>query len=291
MHYRVSHTTRYTYESTVTVCQNIARLTPYSNHNQRCLKSFFNIDPAPQCMRSYMDAFGNQVTYFEISRPHQELTITVVSEVEVKNQSQQELFKTDVPWDRLRDQIRASRDERTIMVRDYCLPSPLVPIIAGVQEYALQSFLPGRPLMEATRDLMQRIFTEFKYDPSFTTISTPLQDVLQHRKGVCQDFSHLALASLRSLGLPARYVSGYIETIPPEGEEKMQGSDASHAWFSVYSPNNGWVEFDPTNNLVPDDQHISLAQGRDFADVTPLKGVIFGGGKHELDVAVDVRRE
>lgn len=291
MHYRVSHTTTYEYESTVTVCQNMARLTPFSNKNQTCLKTFFNIEPAPQAIRTHMDAYGNKVTYFEISRPHQTLTITVVSEVEVKNQSQQELFSTDTPWDTVRDLIRSSKDERTIMVREYCLPSPLVPIIEGVRDYALESFTPGRPLMEATNDLMRRIFTEFKYDPSFTTISTPLQDVLAHRKGVCQDFSHLAIASLRSLGLPARYVSGYIETVPPEGEDKMQGADASHAWFSVYSPTNGWVDFDPTNNLVPDEQHISLAQGRDFADVTPLKGVIYGGGSHELDVAVDVRRE
>jgi transglutaminase-like putative cysteine protease len=291
MKYFVKHTTRYTYENPVNVCQNLARLTPPTNAFQTCLRSKFRIDPTPQSLRHYKDAFGNHVSYFEINRPHTELTITVESEVDIKSQSQQELFQSDLPWDQVRDSIRSSTDECTILVRDFCLPSQLVPIIDGVEQYAAKSFTPGRPIVEATHELMRRIFEEFKYDPSFTTISTPLQQVLEHKKGVCQDFAHLALACLRSIGLPARYVSGYLETLPPEGQEKLEGADASHAWFSVYTPNNGWINFDPTNNIVPDDQHIVLAIGRDFADVTPLKGVIYGGGAHELDVAVDVRRE
>jgi len=288
--YTVTHTTRYKYERNVTVCKNIARLIPFSNAYQNCLNTTFTIKPHPQTTRTYSDPFGNKVTYFEVARPHKELVITVVSQVDIKSQSQQQLFLSSIPWEQVRETIYSSKDERTLMVRDYCLPSPLVPIIDGVQAYALESFQPGRPLIDATSDLMRRIFTDFKYDPSFTTISTPLQDVLTHRKGVCQDFSHLAIACLRSLGLPARYVSGYLETLPPEGAEKLQGADASHAWFSVYLPNEGWIDFDPTNNLIPDDRHISLAQGRDFADVTPLKGVIYGGGNHKLRVEVDVRR-
>lgn len=290
MRYKVKHTTTYQYEGHVNVCQNMARLTPLTNENQQCLVSRFDVQPAPQTMQSHTDAFGNTVSYFEITRPHKELVITVESEVEVKSRSQKELFSDDMPWDAVSELLKKPLADGSVMVRDYCLPSNLVPIIGGVREYALESFTPGRPIIESTNELMKRIFEEFKYDPSFTTISTPLEKVLKHKKGVCQDFSHLAIACLRSLGLPARYVSGYIETLPPEGEEKLEGSDASHAWFAVYTPTNGWRHFDPTNNLVPADQHIELAIGRDFADVTPLKGVIYGGGAHELDVAVDVRR-
>ncbi len=288
--YTISHTTRYKYERNVTVCKNIARLIPFSNANQSCLETSFTIVPAPQTTRTYSDHFGNKVTYFEVARPHRELIITVVSQVDVKSQSQQDLLLSTIPWETVRETIHHAKDERILMVRDFCLPSPLVPIIDGVKDYALSSFLPGRPLIEATNDLMRRIFTDFKYDPTFTTITTPLQEVLAHRKGVCQDFSHFAIACLRSIGLAARYVSGYLETLPPEGAEKLQGADASHAWFSVFSPSEGWIDFDPTNNLIPGDRHISLAQGRDFADVTPLKGVIYGGGNHKLRVEVDVRR-
>lgn len=291
MRYRISHTTTYKYESKVSVCYNMTRLTPCSSDRQTCLKTVFHVDPPPQSMRSHADAFGNQVHYFEITRPHSELRITAASEVEVRAKPQQELFADDLPWEKVVEVLRTSKDESTILVRDYVLPSPLVPLVDGVREYAVASFTPGRPLVAAANDLMQRIFADFKYDPSFTTISTPLQQVLEHRKGVCQDFSHLAIACLRSLGLPARYVSGYIETLPPEGQEKLQGADASHAWFSVYTPANGWLDFDPTNNQVPAEQHITVAHGRDFADVTPLKGVVYGGGSHELAVAVDVRRE
>lgn len=290
MRYRVKHTTTYQYEGNVNVCQNLARLSPLSNENQQCLKTKFEVYPPPQTMAEHQDSFGNTVTYFEITRPHKELIITVESEVDVKSRSQKELFVDDMAWDGVRELIQEPLSDGTVMVRDLCLPSKLVPIIGGVQDYALESFKPGRPIMESTNELMKRIFEEFKYDPSFTTISTPLEKVLEHKKGVCQDFSHLAIACLRSIGLPARYVSGYIETVPPEGEEKLEGADASHAWFAVYSPASGWCHFDPTNNLVPADQHIELAIGRDFADVTPLKGVIYGGGAHELDVAVDVKR-
>nr|AHG53046.1 COG1305 Transglutaminase-like enzymes, putative cysteine proteases [uncultured bacterium B3TF_MPn1] len=290
MKYRISHTTKYEYEADVNVCQNLARLTPSSDARQTCLSSVLNVDPEPKSIRTYSDAYGNKVTYFEISYPHRELTITVESEVLVKNLSQHELFKSDMPWDEVRRQIHESSEESCIMVREWCLPSPLVPITDEITAYAAKSFTPSRPIIEATNDLMRRIYEDFKYDPSFTTISTPLQKVLAHKKGVCQDFAHLAIACLRSLSLPARYVSGYIETKPPTGGVRLEGADASHAWFSVYTPASGWVNFDPTNNLVPDDQHIVLAQGRDFADVTPLKGVIYDGGNHELSVAVTVRR-
>ena len=159
-----------------------------------------------------------------------------------------------------------------------------------MRDYAIPSFPVGRPIVDAVDDLVKRIHRDFTYDPQFTTIATPLLDVLKHRRGVCQDFAHVAIACLRSLGLAARYVSGYIETIPPAGQARLVGADASHAWFSLYVPEWGWLDFDPTNNQMASDQHIILAVGRDYQDVTPLKGVLFGGGKHQLDVSVDVER-
>ncbi|HQT25374.1 MAG TPA: transglutaminase family protein, partial [Burkholderiales bacterium] len=171
----------------------------------------------------------------------------------------------------------------------YALDSPFVMTSSELMAYAGPSFTPGRPLLEAVQDLMQRIHADFTYDPGFTTLATPLSEVLAHRRGVCQDFAHLAIGCLRSRGLAARYVSGYIETLPFPGKEKLVGADASHAWFSVYMPELGWMDFDPTNNQIPADRHIVVAWGRDYGDVTPLKGVIFGGGDHELAVSVEVR--
>ena len=168
--------------------------------------------------------------------------------------------------------------------------SPFIQIDPAIRAFAEQSFTPARPLLAAMVDLTRRIFTEFTYDPHFTTIVTPLSDVLAHRRGVCQDFAHLEIACVRAMGLPARYVSGYLETLPPPGKEKLRGADASHAWLSAYIPEQGWVDFDPTNNQIPSEQYITTAWGRDYGDVTPLKGVIFGGGEHTLAVSVDVER-
>ena len=177
-----------------------------------------------------------------------------------------------------------------LRVSEFILPSQLTPLEKGIRDYTLTSFTAGKNLIEGCKDLMARIFHEFQYDPGFTTISTPLSVVFAQKRGVCQDFAHFALACLRSVGLAGRYVSGYIETLPPEGEEKLEGADATHAWFAIFVPNYGWIDFDPTNNVLPSEQHITLAVGRDFSDVTPLKGVVFGGGSQLLDVAVDMIR-
>ncbi|PKM11646.1 MAG: hypothetical protein CVV13_08500 [Gammaproteobacteria bacterium HGW-Gammaproteobacteria-3] len=174
--------------------------------------------------------------------------------------------------------------------RYYVLDSPMITANAELGAYAQASFLPKRPLVAVVQDLMQRIYQDFTYDPSFTTIATPLSEVLRHRRGVCQDFAHLAIACLRAYGIAARYISGYIETAQEPGKPRLIGTDASHAWFAVYIPGSGWLEFDPTNNKLPLNQHITLAWGRDFADVTPLKGIAFGGGQHTLSVSVDVLR-
>ena len=193
-----------------------------------------------------------------------------------------------MPWETVHHILKNTTDPTLLSVRQFILDSPKVGTVPELTKYAALSFTKNRPLIEAVSDLTQRIHNDFEYVPGFTTISTPLSDVFKHRKGVCQDFAHLAIGCLRAMGLAVRYVSGYLETFPSTGKEHLIGADASHAWFSVYLPNHGWIDFDPTNNLMPDDRHITVAWGRDFADVTPLKGVVMGGGQHMLTVSVTV---
>ncbi|AUM12851.1 transglutaminase family protein [Ketobacter alkanivorans] len=290
MKYRIKHTTHYEYSSQVSMCFNEARMSPVNSAHQTCARNRFVIHPAPESLHKRFDYFGNQVTSFDILQPHRELSVTVYSEVQVLAHAQQALFSADYPWEFVRDSLKTTTDPEQIVVREYILPSMLIPVFDEVKEYADKSFKPGRPVMEAIRELVERIFKDFKYDPGFSSISTPLKTVLEHRRGVCQDFAHLGIACIRSMGLAAGYVSGYLETLPPPGQEKLEGADASHAWLAVYLPDHGWMHLDPTNNMVAGDQHITLAFGRDFADVTPLKGVIYGGDDHELSVSVDVRR-
>jgi transglutaminase-like putative cysteine protease len=214
----------------------------------------------------------------------------MISEVELLGGANSNLHNIDMPWEKVSDLLVAPHTPELLKTSEFVLPSQLIPIDKGIKEYALVSFELHKNIIAACKDLMARIFHEFHYDPGFTTISTPLSVVFAQKRGVCQDFAHFALACLRSVGLAGRYVSGYIETMPPEGEVKLEGADATHAWFAVFVPNLGWVDFDPTNNVLPQDQHITLAVGRDFSDVTPLKGVVFGGGSQLLDVAVDMIR-
>ena len=199
-------------------------------------------------------------------------------------------FAEHLAWEEVCQRLQTDLDPETLELRQYILNSPMIPTMSELRTYAERSFSKERPLLEAVEELTDRLYTDFTYDPNFTTIATPLADVIQHRRGVCQDFAHLGIGCLRALGLAARYVSGYIETNPPPDQEPLEGADASHAWFSVYLPQLGWVDFDPTNNQIPTDQHITIAWGRDYSDVTPLKGVVFGSGTHELSVSVDCQR-
>jgi transglutaminase-like putative cysteine protease len=193
-----------------------------------------------------------------------------------------------MPWEDVRTFLQAGRDDTTLDAYQYAFDSPYVARGAELAEFAAPSFAPGRPLLDALLDLSQRIHAEFHYDPEATVTATPLKEVLELRRGVCQDFAHLAIGCLRSVGLAARYISGYLLTNPPPGQAKLVGADASHAWLAVYFPEHGWLEVDPTNNLMPHDRHIVLAWGRDYDDVSPIKGVILGGGQHTVTVAVDV---
>lgn len=290
MKYKIKHTTTYKYSDFVSLCQNQARLTPRTTDKQICQSSHIEIDPPPSYLHEYTDYFNNKVTVFEIAKQHKVLTVTMVSEVELLDAPNIDFSHFDTSWEKVRDLLAIPKTQTLLKASEFVLPSQFTPIEPNIREYALSSFTPEVSLIEGCRDFMARIFLEFHYDPGFTTISTPLSVVFAQKRGVCQDFAHFALAGLRSIGLAARYVSGYIETFPPEGEEKLEGADATHAWFAIFLPNYGWVDFDPTNNVLPKDQHMTLAVGRDFSDVTPLKGVVFGGGSQALNVAVDMIR-
>ncbi len=291
MKYKIKHTTTYEYSDFVSLCQNQARLTPKNNHRgQICHNTQIEIEPPTSYLQHYTDYFDNDVTVFEIATQHKTLKVTAVSEVELLADQNKNLHSIDLPWENARDLLAKPDTQELLKAAEFVLPSQYAPIDRNIKNYALASFPPKTNLIYACEHLMARIFHEFYYDPSFSTISTPLSDVFAQKRGVCQDFAHFGIACLRSMGLAVRYVSGYIETIPPEGEQKLEGADATHAWFAVFIPNFGWLDFDPTNNVLPDGQHITLAVGRDFSDVTPLKGVVFGGGSQRLNVAVDMIR-
>lgn len=290
MKYRVTHTTEYDYVEPVSLAHNETHLRPRDAGCQRVLAHRLEIDPVPAVVMDREDYFGNAVTYFSLERPHKRLRVTATTELEIDTSGGCQHTQSVAPWERVARRLREERDRPMLDALQYVLESPMVRALPELQRYAALSFPRGRPLMEGVQDLMQRIHVDFTYDPGSTSIATPLAHVFEHRRGVCQDFAHLAIACLRAHGLAARYVSGYIETLPPPGQEKLTGSDASHAWFSVYDPDVGWLDFDPTNNLLPMDQHIVTAWGRDYTDVTPLRGVIFGGGAHSAKVAVDVER-
>jgi len=291
MKYRVVHRTEYLYPEAVTLCHNEAHLSPRAGQRQQLLRHDVQIEPSPAVLTQREDFFGNAVMYFAIQQAHTRLAVTATSEVELVVRDAQLHLQTQNSWEEAATRTHTETTRATLEALQYTLASPMVAASPKIAGYAAISFTPGRTLVEAVHDLMGRIHRDFTYDPGFTTIATPLAHVFEHRRGVCQDFAHLAIACLRAYGLAARYVSGYIETLPAPGQTKLVGADASHAWFAVYDPDAGWLDFDPTNNQIPIDQHITVAWGRDYADITPLKGIIFGGGAtHTAQVAVDMQR-
>jgi transglutaminase-like putative cysteine protease len=265
-------------------------LIPRDTDKQLRKKTVINISPEPDVMNEYEDFFGNKVLYFAIQHQHKKLSVTVTNEIEKQIQPASAIsLYGNIAWEAARLQLFEPNPDY-IESRQFIPETSMTTIDEQITLYALQSFTTNRPVFEAAKDLMHRIFRDFKFDPDFSTVSTPVTEVMRLKRGVCQDFAHLAIACLRSIGLPARYVSGYIETLPPPGKEKLVGVDASHAWFSVFIPNLGWMDFDPTNNQIPGDQHVTIGWGRDYADITPLKGIILSSGSHKLRVSVDVRR-
>ncbi len=289
MIYRIVHRTSYRYSAPVTRSRNEAHLRPRDTELQHCLSSELAVDPSPTCVAERTDFFGNPVASFAVDGPFRELTVTSTSSVSVEGC--QALPDGGPTWDQARDQLAGDLAPELLAAREFCFDSPLVTPSSPVRAYAEPSFPPDRPLVDAVADLTERIFHDFVYEPGSTTITTPLEEVLDHRRGVCQDFAYLAVGCFHSIGLAARYVSGYLETSPPAGGERRIGGDASHAWPSVFVPGSAWLDVDPTNDKFVGQTYVTTAWGRDYADVSPLKGIVFGGGdSHTLEVAVDVTR-
>ncbi|CAN5462676.1 transglutaminase family protein [soil metagenome] len=297
MTFRVTHTTSYTYESEVSASYGEAHLLPRDMPGQRVVAAELSITPTPEDVRERTDYFGNRSTYFAIGRGHAALEVTATSDVEVEGRGHQVQLMADQPWEQVRDALAApvarggGGDDDLFEAREFAMDSLHAPRSAAAAAYAVPSFRPGRSILEAVEHLSRRINRDFAFKPGATTVGTTVAKVLTSRAGVCQDFAHLTVAALRSLGLAARYVSGYLETDPPPGQPKLQGADVSHAWASVFVPQAGWVDIDPTNDQFVGDRHITTAWGRDYRDVAPLRGIIFTDGDTErLTVSVDVRR-
>jgi transglutaminase-like putative cysteine protease len=284
LRYQVTHITRYTYEAPVAQCLNEVRLTPRSLPYQSVSQSVIRSDPEPSSYDRRKDYFGNDVTSFAVFEKHDRLVATATSVVDVRPHAAE--GASAISWDRARDLFAEPSDGPLLEAFEFIFDSPFISAGRDLAEFARPSFAAGRPLAEALKEFSHRIHTEFSYEPESTSIEMPLIDVLKRRRGVCQDFAHIMIAGLRSLRLPARYVSGYIRS-----GGRIQGAQASHAWVSAFVPGSGWLSFDPTNDLIPSESHITLAWGRDYGDVTPVKGITLGGGGQVVDVEVFVKPE
>lgn len=289
MRYRVRHVTTYEYGESVSICHNEARLSPLATPTQRPLARRITIEPAPTVLVEDRDYFGNTVHFFSLEEVHSRLTVIADAEIELSPKRPPD-FSRSPPWERVRDRVRRDRDPEALRAFEFSLEAPGARRLPELVEYAAQSLVPGRPLLEAVHELTRRIHADFRYLPGSTHVGTALEEIVATRQGVCQDFAHLALAALRAFGIPALYVSGYVYNQRVGDEGRAQVPDASHAWFSVWCPDHGYVDFDPTNGSVPEDEHVTLARGRDYSDVGPLRGVLLGGGRQLVRVAVDVQR-
>lgn len=289
MKYLVTHATTYSYSDPVPLCKNLVHLHPRDSVVQKCEEYRLTVVPTPTETDAYRDYFGNRVNYFAIHESHRRLSVTARSRLTL---TQVPPFDSDASpaWESVAAEISAARGRELIEVLQFLLPSPQVANPLCMRSYAAKSFPKNRPVLRGAIDLMERIHRDFDYDTSATSVNTPLHEVFSLRKGVCQDFAHIQIGCLRALGIPARYISGYLRTEPPPGQPKLVGADASHAWTAVFCGGHlGWVELDPTNNLIVGTDHMMLAWGRDYSDVCPVKGVFVGGGKQTVTVSVDVR--
>lgn len=288
MKLHVRHRTHYSYSGFASQSHNHVCLQPRNTNRQQCLYSHVEISPEPDNIHYETDVYGNTSTRFSLSQRHGHCDIIVRSLVDTADELGPLPASTGITENRLL--LAQLNNENRLMPEDCLLASNFIPASRVLDELILEVPLNGQGVLEYAQSMMNHIFKTFEYKSNFSTIVTPLSKIYSARKGVCQDFAHLAIGALRRQGIPARYVSGYLETLPPQGQEKLQGADASHAWFSVFDIQHGWFDFDPTNNKRPDHQYITTAWGRDYADVTPVKGVVYGGGKHTLTVEVDVTR-
>lgn len=285
--YRVTHRTEYRYGQPV-MGHTIARVVPRDLPHQRVAGATVAVEPVPSHTRRHVDGFGNVVTYVAVDERHERLSVVATSEVEIDPRPLPD-GAWDSPWERAVAATASATDDDGLLARLCRLDSPLVPRHPDLRTLAERSFTPGRALGEAATDLTLAIGRDFEFVPGATDVTTPVLEALAARRGVCQDFAHVLAGALRSLGLGARYVSGYLETDPPPGGPRLVGSDASHAWVGLYVPGDGWVDLDPTNGLVQPDRHVTLGWGRDYTDVVPVRGVVFGPpAEQQLTVSVDV---
>lgn len=289
----VTHETRYDYTPPVETAQHLAHLKPRETPSQRLVSHALSISPSPAQRSESADLYGNTRAFFALESTHEELVVTAESVVETSAPVLAASIARDMPWEEVRERFRYRKGSRFDAASDFVFPSRYVPRHDDFAAYARPSFATGRPTFDVAMDLMERMYRDFDYDAGSTEISTPAVEALAQRKGVCQDFAHILIACFRTMGLPARYVSGYLLTQPPPGQPRLVGADASHAWMSVYLPGadgpGDWADFDPTNGRQPGEDYVTLAIGRDYADVSPMRGVLHGGARHTLDVGVTVR--
>lgn len=287
MDFQVTHITKYEASAAVSVCHNLAWLTPRTAGGQTLRQHHIDVCPEPSTFAQRRDGFGNTVTQFSLNTGYTALEVKAVSLVGLTARGVMDR-ENSPPWGGVASQLKAGAQPDSLSAREFCFDSPRIQNADELRDYARPDFSAGRPIIEAIESLTDRIHNEFEYDPKATTVTTPVAEVMSQRRGVCQDFAHVQIGMLRSLGLAARYVSGYVRTHAPEGQPRLIGADASHAWLSVYCGEMGWIDVDPTNNSFPELEHITVAWGRDYSDVTPLRGVYTGGGRHILKVSVDV---
>lgn len=288
MKYHLSHLTRYRYQQSVANSYNLACLEPRNLPHQRVSAASIVVEPRPQQTERFIDGFGNIRHLLHLQSPHTELAVRSSAAVEVLPRNYPAALSDALSIQALTSALQKPQNSDELFALWCTVPSPMIPIVAEARQLITQLQSHQQSALALALQLNQFIFENFQYDPQFSTVVTQVDEVINHRRGVCQDFAQVAISCLRSVGVPARYVSGYLQTLPPEGQPRLMGADASHAWFAVFDPQFGWVDFDPTNNLIVDTAHITLAYGRDYSDVVPLKGVLQGTGEHELSVAVDV---
>ena len=283
----VSHKTLYRYSAPVVQSQHVVHMSPRVLPRQSVRHHSLIVEPAPAMRYEGVDSFGNTMVILDLEMPHKELVLHARSTIDVTPLRAFD-WRSTTPWDQIDSHLVLSNNWLDLDTIQYRCASHFTPPSPEIASYAEASFASGRPILDAAMDLTNRIYDDFTFDGTATDISTPIVQVVKQRRGVCQDFAHLALACLRTKGVPARYVSGYILTKPAPGQIKLQGTDASHAWISVWSPQTGWVDFDPTNGIAVSDEHVTIALGRDYNDVSPISGILLGGGAHTVSVAVDV---
>ncbi len=286
MIYRIVHKTTYRYKTLVSFGNHAVYLTPRSLPKHRCLSHRLSITPSPATLTERIDCFGNREKFFSIQAPHTELVVEAHSKVQV---GKRKPWPENAPaWEDVAASLPLDLSPSGIEAYEFTFESPRVRLAKEFASYASGSFTPRRPITEALLHLTARIHNDFRFDSKATNVRTSPEEVFRKRRGVCQDFAQLQIACLRSLHLPARYVSGYLRTFPPPGRPRLIGADASHAWVSVFCPGAGWLDVDATNNVVPSNGHVTLAWGRDYGDISPVRGMILGGRDHTLEVGVDM---